>query len=96
MITSNKNRQSKQISRCNLDQFLKSIEAWEIMAEAACQNGEAQLASILTKGVADLRKILRLIESDAHDKAFEAIYDLDIVARDQFPDDIYNTIVQGD
>ena len=95
MIASDKNKQSNKISNRKLDQFRKSVEAWEIMGEAASQNGEAELAAILTEGVTDLRNILRLIETGAFENAAEAIYDLDTLASDQIPTDIYNAVVPG-
>ena len=95
MFTSDKAKLSKKIGRCNLDQIRKSIEAWEIMGEAASQNGEVELAAILTECVTNLCNILRLIEAGAHHQAVEAIYNLDKIARDQIRDAIYNTIVTG-
>ena len=96
MFTSDKAMPSEKISRRNLDQLRNSIEAWEIMGEAASQNGETEMAEMHAEDVVDLRKILRLIEIGALDQAVEAIYDLDTMASDQIPDAIYNTIVQGD
>lgn len=93
MFAIDKTKPSEKIGRCNLDQLRKSIEAWEIMGEAASQNGEAELAAILTECVTDLRNILRLMETGEHHQAAEAIYNLDKFARDQIRDAIYNAIV---
>ena len=95
MFASDKTKLSKKIGRCKLDQFRKSIEAWEILGEAASQNGEAELAAILTEDVTDLRNILQLIETGADHQAVEAIYDLGTMASDQIPDAIYNAILPG-
>ena len=95
MFSSDKTKPNKKISHRKLDQFRKSIEAWETMGEAASQNGEAELATILTEGATDLRKILRLIETGEHQKAVEAINDLDTMASEQIPDVIYQAIMPG-
>ena len=45
--------------------------------------------------VADLRAILRFIETGAFEEAVEAINALDTMASDQIPTDIYDAVVPG-
>ena len=95
MFASDKTKPNKKISRRKLDQFRKSIESWEKMGEKESRDGDAELAEMHAEDVADLRSILRFIETGAFENAAEAIYDLDTMASDQIPDDIYYAIVPG-
>ncbi len=49
-----------------------------------------------TEDVADLRAILRLIESGALHEATEAIDCLDTLVRDQIPIHLYDAIIPGE
>ncbi len=54
-----------------------------------------ELAAGYAKDVADLRAILRLIESGALHDATEAIGCLDTLVRDQIPTRLYESVVPG-
>lgn len=95
MFASDKTKPSKKISRRKLDQFRKSIESWEKMGQKESLHGDAELAEMHAGDVADLRAILRFIEIGAFENAVEAINDLDTMASDQIPTDIYNAVVPG-
>ena len=95
MFASDKTKPSKKISSRKLDQFRKSIESWERMGEKESRDGDVELAEMHAEDVADLRAILRFIETGAFEDAVEAINDLDTMASDQIPDAIYNSVVTG-
>ncbi len=54
-----------------------------------------ELAAAYAEDVADLRAILRLIESGALHEATEAIDCLDTLIRDQLPQRLYDAAVPG-
>ena len=58
-------------------------------------DGDADLAAAYAEDVADLRAILRLIESGALHEAAEAIDCLDTLVRDLIPTGLYGAIVPG-
>ena len=95
MFASDKTKPYKKISRRKLDQFRKSIESWEKMGEKESRDGDAELAEMHAEDVADLRAILRFIETGAFEEAVEAINALDTMASDQIPTDIYDAVVPG-
>ena len=61
----------------------------------AGQDGDAELAAGYAEDVADLRAILRLIETGARHEAAEAIDCLDTLVRDQIPIRLYDAVVPG-
>ncbi|MCH8823858.1 MAG: hypothetical protein IH984_10160 [Planctomycetes bacterium] len=65
------------------------------MGEKESREGDAELAEMHAEDVADLRAILRFIKTGAFENAAEAINDLDTMASDQIPTDIYNAVVPG-
>ena len=86
MFASDKTKPRKKIGRRKLDQFRKSIESWEKMGEKESLEGDAELAEMHAEDVADLRVILRFIETGAFEDAVEAINDPDTMAGDLIPD----------
>ena len=79
--------------RRDLEQFRRSIESWERQGEETNRDGDAELGAGYVEDVADLRAILRLIETGALDEAAESIYCLDTLVRDQIPIRLYNAVV---
>ena len=77
MIATARPNRTRQIRRRELDQFRRSIESWERHGKEAGRDGDAELAAAYAEDVADLRAILRLIETGALHKAAEAIDRLD-------------------
>ena len=61
----------------------------------AVRDGEVKLAAAYAVDVADLRAILRLIETGALHQAAEASDCLDTLVRDQIPQYLYEKVVQG-
>ena len=84
-----------QIRRRELEQFRQSIESWERQGKEAGRDGDAELAAGYAEDVADLRAILRLIETGALHEAAEAIDCLDTLVRDQIPQRLYEAVVPG-
>ena len=56
---------TNRIARRDLEQFRQSIESWERQGQEAGRDGDADLAAGYAADVADLRAILRLIETGA-------------------------------
>ncbi len=86
---------TRQIRRSDLEQFRQSIESWVRHGREAGRDGDVELAAAYAEDVADLRAILRLIESGALHEAAEAIDCLDTLVRDQIPQYLYEKVVQG-
>ena len=86
---------TRQIRRRELEQFRQSIESWERQGQEAGRDGDAELAAGYAEDVADLRAILRLIETGALHEAAEAIDCLDTLVRDQVPQRLYDAVVPG-
>ena len=86
---------TKQIRRRELEQFRQSIESWERQGQEAGRDGDVELAAGYADDVADLRAILRLIESGALHEVIEAIDCLDTLVRDQIPQRLYDAVVPG-
>ena len=86
---------TNRIARSDLDQFRQSIESWERQGKEAGRDGDVELAAGYAEDVADLRAILRLIETGALHEAAEAIDCLDTLVRDQIPIRLYDAIVPG-
>ena len=61
----------------------------------AGRDGDVELAAGYAEDVADLRAILRLIETGALHEATEAIDCLDTLVRDQLPQRLYDAVVPG-
>ena len=59
------------------------------------RDGDVELAAAYAEDVADLRAILRLIESGALHEAAEVVDCLDTLVRDQIPIRLYDAIVPG-
>ena len=95
MIARARPNRPRQIRRRELEQFRQSIESWERQGQEAGRDGDAELAAGYAEDVADLRAILRLIETGALDEAAEAIDRLDTLIRDQIPDRLYDLVVPG-
>ena len=87
---------TRQIRRRELEQFRRSIESWERQGKEAGRDGDVELAAGYAEDVADLRAILRLIETGALHEAAEAIDYLDTLVRDQLPQRLYEAVVPGD
>ena len=85
----------RQIRRRKLEQFRRSIESWERQGEEAGRDGDVELGAGYAEDVADLRAILRLIETGALHEATEAIDRLDTLVRDQIPQPLYEAVVAG-
>ncbi len=62
---------------------------------AARRDGDVELAAAYPEDVADLRAILRLIETGALHESAEAIDRLDALVRDQTPQHRYEVVVPG-
>ena len=86
---------TRQIRRSDLEQFRRIIESWERQGKEAGRDGDAELAAAYAEDVADLRAILRLIETGALHEAAEAIDCLDTLVRDQLPQPLYEAVVPG-
>ena len=84
---------TNRIARRDLEQFRRSIKAWERQGQEAGRDGDVELAAGYAEDVADLRAILRLIETGALDEAAEAIERLDTLIRDQIPQRVYDAVV---
>ena len=84
---------TSQIRRRELEQFRQSIESWERQGHEAGRDGDTELAAGYAEDVADLRAILRLIETGALHEAAEAIDCLDTLVRDQIPIHLYDAVV---
>ncbi len=95
MIATARPNHTSQIRRRDLKQFRQSIESWERQWQEAGRDGDVELAAAYAEDVADLRAILRLIESGALHEAAETIDCLDTLVRDQIPIRLYNAIVPG-
>ncbi len=65
MIARARPNPTRQIRRCELEQFQQSIETWERQGQEAGRDGDAELAAGYAEDVADLRAIVRLIETGA-------------------------------
>ncbi len=96
MIATARPNPTSQIRRRDLKQFRQSIESWERQGQEAGRDGDAELAAGYAEDVADLRVILRLIETGALHEAAEAIDCLDTLIRDQIPTRLYESVVPGD
>ncbi len=86
---------TRQIRRRELEQLRQSIESWERHGREAGRGGDVELAAGYAEDVADLRAILRLIETGALNEAAEAIDCLDTPVRDQIPIRLYDAVVLG-
>ena len=95
MIATPRPNPTRQIRRRELDKFRQSIDSWERQGQEAGRDGDAELAAGYTEDVADLRAILRFIESGALHEAAEAIDCLDTLVRDQIPTRLYELVVPG-
>ena len=84
-----------QIRRRELEQFRQSIESWERQGREVGRDDDAELTAGYAEDVADLRAILRLIETGALHEATEAIDRLDTLIRDQIPQRLYKAVVKG-
>ncbi len=87
---------TNRIVRRDLEQFRQSIESWERQGQEAGRDGDAELATGYAEDVAELRAILRLIETGPLHEAVEAIDCLDTLVRDKIPIHLYDAIVPGD
>ncbi len=65
MIASTRPNRTRQIRRSELEQFRRSIESWERHGREAGRDGDVELAAAYAEDVAELRAILRLIETGA-------------------------------
>ncbi len=95
MIATIRPNPTRQIRRSDFEQFRQSIESWERQGKEAGRDGDAELAAGYAEDVADLRAILRLIETGALHEAAEAIDCLDMLVRDQIPIRLYDAIILG-
>ncbi len=95
MIATAKPTRPRQIRRRDLEQFRQSIESWERHGRQAGQDGDVELSAAYGEDAAELRAILRLIETGALHEAAEAIDCLDTLVRDQIPIRLYDAIVLG-
>ena len=69
MIATTRPNRTRQIRRRELEQFRQSIESWERQGKEAGRDGDVELAAGYAEDVADLRAILRLIETGAPHEA---------------------------
>ena len=76
---------TNRIARHDLEQFRQNIESWEREGPDTGRDGDGELAAGYAKDVADLRAILRLIETGATHEAAAEIDCLETLARDQIP-----------
>ncbi len=95
MMATTRPNPTRQICPRELEQFRQSIESWERHGREAGRDGDAELAAGYAEDVADLRAILRLIETGALHEAAEAIDCLYRLVRDQIPIRLYDAIVLG-
>ena len=95
MIARARPNRTRQIRRRELEQFRQSIESWERHRREAGRDGDAELAAAYGEDAADLRAILRLIETGSLHEAAEAIDCLDTLVRDQLPQRLYEAVVPG-
>ncbi len=95
MIARARPNRPRQVRRRDIEQFRQSIESWERHAHEAGQDGEVELAAAYAEDAADLRSILRLIETGALHEAAEAIDCLDTLVRDQIPQRLSDAVVPG-
>ena len=95
IIASIRPNRTRRIRRSELEQFRQSIESWARHGREAGRDGDAELAAGYAEDVADLRAILRLIETGALHEATEAIDRLDTLIRDQIPQRLYKAVVKG-
>ncbi len=95
MIATSRPNPTRQIRPRELEQFRQSIESWERHGRKAGRDGDVELAAGYAEDVADLRAILRLIETDALHEAAEAIDCLDTLIRDHIPQRLYDAVVPG-
>ncbi len=86
---------TRQIRSRDLEQFRQSVESWERQGQEAGRDGDVELAAEYAEDVADLRAILRLIETGALHEAAEAIDCLNTLVRDQLPQHLYDAVVPG-
>jgi hypothetical protein len=86
---------TNRIARRDLEQFRRSIKAWERQGQEAGRDGDVELAAGYAEDVADLRAILRLIETGAFHEAAEATDCSDTLVRDQLPQRLYDAVVPG-
>ncbi len=93
MIASTRPNRTRQIRRSELEQFRQSIESWARHGREAVRGGDVELAAAYAEDVADLRAILRLIETGALHEVAEAIDCLDTLVRDQIPIRLYDAVV---
>ncbi len=95
MIATARPNRPRQIRRRDLERFRQSLESWERQGKEAGRDGDVELAAGYAEDVADLRAILRLVETGALHEAAEAIDRLDTLVRDQIPIRLYDAIVPG-
>ena len=95
MIARARSKPTRQIRLRELEQFRQRIESWGRQGQEAGRDGDAELAAGYAEDVADLRAILRLIETGALHEAAEAIDCLDTPVRDQIPTRLYESVVPG-
>ena len=93
MIATPRPNRTRQIRRRDLEQFLQTIGSWERQGQEAARDGDVELAAGYAEDVADLRAILRFIETGALHEAAEAIDCLDTLVRDQIPICLYDAVV---
>ena len=86
---------TRQVRRREHERFRRSIESWDRHGRDAGRDGDAELAAGYAEDVAELRAILRLIETGALHEAAEAIDCLDTLVRDQLPQRLYEAVVPG-
>ena len=95
MILTTRSNPTTQIRRREPEQFRQSIESWAKQGQEPGRDGDVELAAAYPEDVADLRAILRVIESGALHEAPEAIDCLDTLVRDLIPTGLYGAIVPG-
>ena len=86
---------TNRIARSDLEQFRQSIESWERHGGEAGRVGDVELAAARAEDAAELRSILRLIDTGALHEAAEAIDCLDTLVRDQIPIHLYEAVAPG-
>ena len=96
MIATTRPNRTTQIRRSELEQLRQSIESWERHGREVGRGGDVELDAACGEDMADLRAILRLIETGALDEAAEAIDCLDTLVRDQIPIRLCDAIVPAD
>ena len=95
MIATARPNRPRQIRRRGLERLRQSIESWERQGKEAGRDDDVELAAGYAEDVADLRAILRLIETGGLHEATEAIDCLETLVRDQVPIHVYNAVVLG-